>query len=157
MKTSQHQIEEKGIWLLVLIFISITGFAQKDTAIFVPEKGTYTLQTEAEQLSFKDYQELEVKDCRNMHFEIMDLYAPTDEIPWGGDDFLIMDNHLKDLGFEQINGGWGNWMQGPRFIHLELDRGLCACSVNKKYWPYQEAEGEILQWQITEEINCTKK
>ncbi len=85
--------------------------------------------------------------CQSFNYEFIDLYGP-DEKP-RNDDFLTLDDPLKNAGFEVTSYGRGNWTRGPRFISLALEKGDCTCEVKKFY----HGNGQQIE-KVTERIIC---
>ena len=92
--------------------------------------------------------------CDTFSIEFEGLYQPTDTLPNGAEETLILDNFLKERGYTQVDYGRGNWDRGPRIVSLELVKENCRCHVYKKYYYLDKTNANKFSLKITEKIVC---
>jgi hypothetical protein len=92
--------------------------------------------------------------CDSFTIVFEGLYPIMDTLPSSDVDTLMADNILKELGYTVNNSGWGNWMNGPRIMSLELKKDKCTCMVNKKYYYHEKLADGAYNLRVTEVVTC---
>lgn len=85
--------------------------------------------------------------CTSFNYEVIDLYN-SKEKP-NENETLILDDYLKDAGFEITSSGRGNWILGSRIVSLTLEKVHCKCEIKKLYY----GTGKKIE-KVTERITC---
>lgn len=146
MKNSQHRNEEKrrtfdcikgGFLHVCITLLSLNGTAQ-------------------ESLTAQEYLNTELNYCESFNLIVEGLYPATISLGYGGDETTILDDRLREKGFELVDYGWGNWQQGPRMVHRTLKKESCECTVYKYYYTVESCDVDGIYYVITEELHCNK-
>jgi hypothetical protein len=90
--------------------------------------------------------------CSIEAIEFSNLYPILDSIPSDEFEKLIIVDSLKAKGFEILDWGRGNWLNGPRIVTYNLSNGQCECQVDKMYY-LSKLENNF---RVTERIKCKK-
>ena len=91
------------------------------------------------------------------HFLFTDLYPIIEILPPAHEDHFILASRLEELGFEQIDGGRGNWEKGPRFYYCLYEKDSLQCRVYKMYQLNEMNEDSCYNMVVYEQIECLKK
>lgn len=107
-----------------------------------------------------NYKEVERKNigslllniCSTSDLEFIDLYPTLDSIASDKYESLILVDSLKTKGFQVIEWGRGNWMEGPRIVSFTMSDQQCECQVDKLYYSIDQKG----KYKVTERIKCKK-
>jgi hypothetical protein len=159
MKNRQHQIEEKpkfqlrSVFLLVSMSIMCVSFNGTDKHNDF-DLNSQVLSKNVEELTLKEFKNLNLSYCDTFNFEILDIYGEKDTTSHSP-IYLFLDNDLKAQGFKVTNVSRGNFQYGWRFIQMDLIKDECECVVIKKYWDYEIVQDSSKM--ITEQIICNQE
>ena len=90
--------------------------------------------------------------CSTKDIEFKNLYSRIDSIVSDKNEKLILVDLLKVNGFQVINSGRGNWMEGPRIVSFTMSNRQCECQIDKLYYSTEQEN----KYKVTERIKCKK-
>jgi hypothetical protein len=72
-------------------------------------------------------------------------------------DTIFIGKFLRAKGFKEVDYGWGNWQNGPRFTYAKFIKDSCKCEVDRVYFDYKKMEDGYYNLKIKEGIICNEE
>ncbi|MDR2840416.1 MAG: hypothetical protein LBV75_04005 [Paludibacter sp.] len=92
----------------------------------------------------------------NNNFVFTDMYPVIDTLPIIENDIFLLADHLDKLGFEWIDGGWGNHDNGARFRYRVYIKDNLKCEIYKIYQTNKMHADGYYDMIVYEQIKCSK-